>query len=1464
LPTSWANQPYPGQRALLAVGTASYDSPAFEQLDKVPDSLQAIVGALRTLGFTAAAQAPGYRLDPTLAGLRAAVREAAAAAPVVVLYYTGHGTDQERNTYYLVTKDSWPTDLSESALPARDLLRLFTVHDGQGQLIADQPTVLVILDCCYSGSAGMTMLEDALHGIGNPHTWMIASAGPLEYARQGLFAKAFRQVLERPTVGPSQRFVDPLTIVEAINDACDGKAGQQAWLFQPATGAARIPPFFPNPGFQAGLAGLTVADQQHWISRVRGGPEESTTGFYLTGKTGRLRAAGDLVAWMCDPGRHGLALVTGSPGTGKSALLALPTLLTERSWREDLLRAAAPGSLIARAGRLLPLETRVSAVHARGLNTDQAAGAIAHALGRQATSASGLLEALDITPQQDERVILVDAVDEATSPTTLLGGLLVPLSRQPGLRVAAGTRRHVLPDAIAADLIIDLDTSTYQDPQALADYVQRLLTAAEEPGLITPYQAGFLADGDELQAEITAEVAAAIAQQATARDGGPQSFLIGRLLALSARSREEPVDVTSEGWQSELPATVAEAFDEDLARLGDKQRLARILLAALAWAKGPGLPWENIWAPVARAIAAFLDPACLPVGDDDIRWLLGKAGAYVVEDLGSGERSAYRPFHDLLAAHLRGEPAPDAAGTSETAAWMRRRAGIEQVITDALLSTVPVGDGGQRDWLYAHPYLRTYLAQHAAAAGPASLAALVADMDFLSVADPVTLITLLSPAVRETRELARTYRRARPLLGDDPAANAAYLQEAARALTSAGPTRPAAISPLYRTRLAAIRRDDSLLTLAVQAGPVLGVAFAYDQDGSLLLAAVGESGIVRVWDPLTGAPVGAPLTTHPGGASSVAFGTDPAGRLLLASVGSNGAVRVWDLLTGTQQGKRLSHGGDVSSLALGAAAGGRLLLASGSSRGAVHVWDPLAGGLIGEPFFIDIPSYGHRGGVPSVAFGAAADGRLLLASGGSDGWIHVRDPLTRGPIGEPFFIGKRFDPPRSGVSSLAFGVGADGRLLLASGGSDGVQVWDPLTGTKLGKRLSQGGDVSSLALGAAADGRLLLVSGGSRGTVRVWDPVSGRRLDRQLTGHTGDVSSVAFGLGPGGRLLLASGDSDGTVRVWDPLSTHRLTRPLVGHTNVVYSVALGSDADGHPLLASGGDDGKVRLWDPLSGAPRGGPLSGHTGRVLCLAFGGRPASQRRIVLASGGSDGTIRLWDPPAGDQPAGASSPPVNGRADRVLSVAVGSGLGHDVLLAFGGSNGTVVLWDPTLWGQGTFDPLLQPLVAHQRGVSSVAFGGGPDARMLASASEDGTIRLWPLTSGRTRSPTIIRTDQVLSVTFGALGRFLLLATGAANGTVQMWNPARGSKFGPPLTGHTGRVNSVAFATDPNGRALLASGSDDHTMRLWDVATGSAVAVLRRRSSIYSVAATGTMLAIGDAEGVYVIELIDLPRPTG
>ena len=567
---SSANRPVAVERILLAAGTASYDWRDFPALTEVPQALGVIVGTLEDLGFNIVVQPPGFRLDPALAKLRTEVRKAAAAAPVVVVYYTGHGADQERGTYYLVNKNSLPP-LAESALAARDLLELLTLRDDEGGILADQPTVLVILDCCYSGSAGMTMLGEALRGAGNPNTWVIASAGPLEYAQQGLFAKAFCDALRRPTTGPSQRFIDPNSIVQAVNDAHAGHAQQQARVFMPATGSTGIPPFFPNPSHRAGLAGLTVADQQHWLSRLRGGPQESTTGFYFTGKTGRLRAAEYLARWMTDPAPKDLAVVTGSPGSGKSALLALPVLLTEQSWRTDLLRATKPASLIQQTAGLVPADTPVIAVHARGLNANQVAAVLAQELGRESRTASALLDDLDARPEPGRRILIVDAVDEAASPPTLLGDLLVPLARQRGLRVAVGARRHVLSAVGDADLTIDLDTSDYQDPQALTDYIHELLIASEEPGVTTAYQRSAAPEPRDRR-EVATVVAAEIAKRATARGGTSESFLIGRLLALAARGRSEPADIHSEGWQSELPASLAEAFDEDLAGLAGKRR----------------------------------------------------------------------------------------------------------------------------------------------------------------------------------------------------------------------------------------------------------------------------------------------------------------------------------------------------------------------------------------------------------------------------------------------------------------------------------------------------------------------------------------------------------------------------------------------------------------------------------------------------------------------------------------------------------------------------------------------------------------------------------------------------------------------------------------------------------------------------------------------------------------------------
>ncbi|MGX1879587.1 WD40 repeat domain-containing protein, partial [Nocardia fluminea] len=80
----------------------------------------------------------------------------------------------------------------------------------------------------------------------------------------------------------------------------------------------------------------------------------------------------------------------------------------------------------------------------------------------------------------------------------------------------------------------------------------------------------------------------------------------------------------------------------------------------------------------------------------------------------------------------------------------------------------------------------------------------------------------------------------------------------------------------------------------------------------------------------------------------------------------------------------------------------------------------------------------------------------------------------------------------------------------------------------------------------------------------------------------------------------------------------------------------------------------------------------------------------------------------------------------------------------------------------------------------------------------------------------------SVYSVAFGTSpDGTLLLASGSLDDTVRVWDPDTGQPGGPALTGHTRPVESVAFGTRPDGTLLLASGSRDGTVRLWDPETG-------------------------------------------
>ncbi|EIM80232.1 WD40 repeat-like protein, partial [Stereum hirsutum FP-91666 SS1] len=106
--------------------------------------------------------------------------------------------------------------------------------------------------------------------------------------------------------------------------------------------------------------------------------------------------------------------------------------------------------------------------------------------------------------------------------------------------------------------------------------------------------------------------------------------------------------------------------------------------------------------------------------------------------------------------------------------------------------------------------------------------------------------------------------------------------------------------------------------------------------------------------------------------------------------------------------------------------------------------------------------------------------------------------------------------------------------------------------------------------------------------------------------------------------------------------------------------------------------------------------------------------------------------------------------------------------------------------------------------------------------------------------------TDDGLSLAFSHNGK--LLASGSRDCTLRVWNVETGETVLGPLKGHTDLVGAVAFSPDDR---RIVSGSDDRTIRIWDVQTGKQLLEFEEDTSwIYSVvlSSDGSRVAFTDA----------------
>jgi len=301
----------------------------------------------------------------------------------------------------------------------------------------------------------------------------------------------------------------------------------------------------------------------------------------------------------------------------------------------------------------------------------------------------------------------------------------------------------------------------------------------------------------------------------------------------------------------------------------------------------------------------------------------------------------------------------------------------------------------------------------------------------------------------------------------------------------------------------------------------------------------------------------------------------------------------------------------------------------------------------------------------------------------------------------------------------------------------------------------------------------------------------------------------------------------------------RCTDTIAGHSEAVLHVAFSPDGQ---QLVSGSGDKTVRTWDVWTATPNK-TMRGHKNWVMAVAY-----SPCGTKIASGGMEGDVRVWDAKTGVQ----LGKEMKGHTKWITSLAWEPMISNYECyrLASSSKDKSVRIWDTRR------RTLLYTLGGHSDAVKCIKWGG---QGLLYTASQDRKIKVWNTEKGilvRTLeghghwvNTLSLNTEHVLRTGPNShlgvrpedekeameecknkynkviTGTRELLASGSDDFTLFLWDPTTSKKPIARMTGHQQPVNFISFS--PDG-LLLASASFDNSVRLWDGRTGRFMATFR------------------------------------
>ncbi|MDG9674477.1 AAA family ATPase [Micromonospora sp. DH14] len=1388
------------RRFFIGCGTSSYSPESgFEDRPELVDEIRRMSDLFtRYLPYQSV---PGFRPNLSrqeLTGQLSRFLTAADRQPddIVVFYYTGHGETDGGDL--ILPFPETTSDLSRTGVWASELTNWLI----RG---TDVQQFLVILDTCFAAAATRDVGKGALDRLDllggravNPSIAVLAAARPHESAGSGAFSRAFdAAVRHRASGGHEPRYLALNAVYNVVRHELP--PWQRARILQADDGDT-VTEFLPNPRYNQTLHGLNLRAQRdheqqvarraeflsHVLPRAQGLDVVVEGVWLFTGRTAALRSC---AAWLRRPPGtpRSTLVVTGNPGSGKSALLSRLYMLGSRRLRSRIPMTSGNDEVD------VPENVLTCFVHVRGQTVGQLLAALCQALDvDEAANVEELLS--EVASRDQHQAIILDALDEAADVESVMREVVQPLVRDAGktnVRILVGTRRHLV-DRLGRDVVVlNLDDAEYADQESVRRYAERCLRELGNP---SPYLS--------VAENLTQEVATAVGNAAG------HSFLVALISARSLALRDYVVDPGDAAWRRALPRFAAEAMRRDLEdRLGESSNKARDLLLPLAYADGAGLPWEDIWAPLATTLSGQV------YTDADIDWLIEHAGYYVIEAL-ANQRSVYRLYHEALASYLRSN---------------RSNRSIQQTIFTFFekRSQVPA-TAGRAPWSEAHPYVLANLASHAAAGG--NLDRLLLDPAFLTEADQNRLLAVCDSAMTEEGHAAgRAYREAvHHFGGADLWERLSYLELAARQHDAGALAERIVEQTVQRPWRALWASWTPPHPHRILGSPVDGVTALAVVPGSAAdhVIAGTRQGALHCWDPLSNPSqvrVYRPRSSRISGLDVVEL--DGRRRLLVSE--AQGQLALHDLPTLRPVArKRLAWLTSIDAAStlragrtlLGVAALGRRIravrISTGSSAGPeMQTIDRRSRRRLAwlRRDSTDVPElikpFRHPYELTAIVTTHLAGDPVIL-TGTSNGHSHLWHALT----GEQIASIRGDDSPTSDGIDLGTVTSAVTALLVIDHGDAKVVVRGFSDGRvssshleRWGRRVLWTGPVASRdahtqAVHAMTAVRVgdedVIVTAGADGFLRPWYLGSLRPFGPPWRGHTGPIHAVTTGVVEE-RPLIISGSADGTVRMWDLDARPRVTGAWQGHTRTITDMVT-TTVDGRTVLVTASGDGIVRIFDGESGHMLRSWFA-HTGGVTCLAIGQR--SGLPVVLTTGRSGGT-RVWD----------------------LSTA---------------------------------DLVAEPFLLEGLTVTALTAGTSDEGGFGCAGDADGTVHTWCLADGQAlESRPLPRPARVerLAVLPTADGPMVLV--GGADGQVTVFKGQRLDKIEYVDQVARGRITALTILDDDTAFFVLVLAGDDLT--IWDVASGKGYR--RRLPGVTCLTAgVGGRVLLGYADGV----VEELQHPT-